>query len=533
VASAELDVSTTRLVVTSWIALALTLGAAMIVRLVGIDHLPGINGDEASEAVHALAWLDGAPLSSLRTGTNLPMNAPYFGVVVLLHWLLPASFLTLRLAPLAHSLLAVVLAWVLFRRRGAAFVAPLVCAIAVLPIHLGYARFAWDTSAVPTMLVLGLAAATRLRPGLTALTFVLGLWVHPVTILSLPILAAPFIVTAWPRTPDGRLRRIQLRTGVLVVLGALAVLLGIVLLERSDALPAPVLRALRGKRPGLILPRLVSPLEALSFVRLYLDLLGGPTIYRYITGSLSETMRSLHLLASAAVSGTLLWAGVRQLRAAKRSIDLAVCCGLATSLALAFAIGGLPILAPGTERYGLFVTVPSCYVLASCVAALSVDVRRAARLRLASALVGAGLLLSFTHFHLDALAEPSAKRENAFRTGDVEPKQLAVGALLAMRSPDRSAVVLVQDWWIYWPVRYLVHREPGVRVTIQGMPADYRFPSDFAPPRFDPATMELFAIAWSGGAYARHLEPRASAKAEIHGYDPGPILNVYRIAHAP
>jgi hypothetical protein len=142
-------------------------------------------------------------------------------------------------------------------------------------------------------------------------------------------------------------------------------------------------------------------------------------------------------------------------------------------------------------------------------------------------------LLSFTHFHLDALARADAKREDAFRTGDVEPKQLAVGALLAMRSPDRGAVVLVQDWWIYWPVRYLVHREPGVRVTIQGMPADYRFPADFVPPSFDPETMELFAIAWSGGAYARHLEPRALLKAEIHGYEPGPILNVYRLALAP
>lgn len=108
----------------SWLGLGLTLTAAVAARFVGLDHLPGINGDEAHYGVHALEWLDGSPLSRLRTGSDLPMNPLFLGVVAGLHAVHGPSALTLRLAALVQSLFMLALSFLLFRRRGLGFAAP-------------------------------------------------------------------------------------------------------------------------------------------------------------------------------------------------------------------------------------------------------------------------------------------------------------------------------------------------------------------------------------------------------------------------
>lgn len=503
--------------------------AAVALRFLDFDHVPGINGDEAVFSVHAVSWLEGAPLSSLRTGTDLPMNPVFFGVVVLLHWLLGASLYTLRMSALVHSLLGLCLVWVAFRRRGLRFVALLATIVAVLPIHLGYARFAWEAASVPTVLVLGVAASTQLRPWLTCAVFALGLWVHPMTVFSLPFLAAPFIAQHWPRLADGRLRAPTRRALGWVLLAASALLLALVLLVHFEALPKPVLLAVNLRLAGRMLGRLSSPLQALSFVRLYVDLLSGPTIYRYVAGSLSDGAEWLHLIGFAVVVGPLLWFSVRKLRAAQRWSDLGFMLGIVVSLAAAYVVAGLKVLLPATERYGMFFTVPSCYVLATCVDVLSDTPRRAAWLRVGTAAIGSCLLISFGQNYLGALLRPNPAREYTFRTGPIEPKLAATQAVIAMRGAGRPAVVLAQDWWIYWPVRYLAHQQPDVHVTIPATPWDFRFPRDFTPPQLAPEHMDLFGIAWEGTAIDRRMRTHALQRVPIRGYGPTTILNVYRL----
>jgi hypothetical protein len=510
----------------SWIGCALTLAAAMWLRLVDIDHLPGINGDEAFYGVHALDWLAGSPLSSLRTGRNLPMNALFFGPVVLFHRLFAPSVLTLRAAALALSLLSIGLALLLFRRRGWTFVGPFAAAIAVLPIHMGYARFAWDASAVPSAMVMALAAATARRAGLTALAFAICLWVHPVTIFALPVLVAPFLAASWPRDADGRMRAPKLRTLAWSGLAAsLAAALAFALV-RYKLLPAVVLAWLRGELPR-IAARLASPADALYYLRLYADLLAGPTLYRYITGSLPEAAETWHLLLGLTLVAALSFGAVPRLRAARRWNDLAVIVGLGVSLFLSYAIGGLRVLSPGTERYGMFLTVPSCYVLATCAEVLSSDRRRALWLRTTLAAFGVLLLISFHQHYLQALRRADPQRHDTFRSGDVEPKRAAWDALLRMREPSRPAIVMAEDWWIYWAVRYFGHGQPNVRITIPGTEPDARFPADFAPLPRTPGDAQLFGIAWADGAFDRQLSPLAERQAAVYGYEPGPILRVH------
>lgn len=513
----------------SWLPLSGAVVAAVVLRTFALDRLPGLNGDEAGYGVHALMLFDGAPWLSLRTGTDLPMNLPYFGVVAMLHWLLEPSFFTLRLAALLHSLTAAVLAYVLFRKQDGERAAWFAALVAVLPIHVGYARFGWDPAAVPTVMLLALAAAVRQRPLLTALAFALCLTVHPMTAFALPILAAPLIARRLTHAEHGTLRAPSRRALALTLVGTLAAGLVSAWLVDHDALPTPVLAALRGKALGSALSRLLDPLQVLQFLGLYVDLLSGATLYRYITGALSPTAALAHAVLGPAIVGCVAAFSVRRLWRQQRYVELFVLAGIAVSLALAYAVAGPRVLRPRTERYGIFLTIPSCYVLAACLASLSSTAAHVVRTRIALGALGLVLVSAFCVNYVAALHVPEPQRENAFRTGETEPKAAALQDILRMRDPSRTTVVLAQDWWLYWPLRYLAHEVPNLRVTIPGRPWDRRFPKDYVLPALEVAKTEVFGVAWVNSPVDARMQRAALQTETIAGFEHEPILHVHRL----
>lgn len=520
----------------SWVALGVCIASASALRFYAIDHLPGINGDEPQYAVHAHSFFRGAPIASLRTGSDLPMNPVFFGTVLLLQGLLPATLLSLRLAAVVLSLATIYLSWALFRRRGRMFAASFACLVAVLPIHLGYARFAWDPSAIPTASVLALGAATRLRPAATALAFALCLWVHPTMVFLGPVLVAPFVTTRWARGSRALrhaspARRRGLGLALLLALFASGWLMW--WLVQRGALPGAVMRALHGSLLTDAFERARHPAELGGFVRAFAELLSGPTIYRYIAGSLPDRAARMHLWASALVLAPLLALGSSAQITRRRRVDLAVTAGLAVSLLAEYLLAGPAALAPKTERYAVCLTAPACYVIAACVDALGSSPARRSALRAGSAALSVALLASFGRYYLAPLHRPDPQREDTFRTGPVEPKRLALEAVTRLRAPGREALIYVEDWWIYWTVRYLAPPETGTRVTIYKHAWDYRFPHDFEPPRYDPARMQLFGIAWAGHGLDTRFKHSAREQVEIFGYEPGPILRVYVLRELP
>jgi hypothetical protein len=345
----------------------------------------------------------------------------------------------------------------------------------------------------------------------------------------LPILATPFLVAKLPRDAAGRPRRPSGRTLALVGLGCLVGVAALLILERRDALPTPVLLALRGDLREAVLARLASPGVALRFTLLYTEFLAGPTLYRYVAGSLPDAAALVHVVVFVALVGPLIGFGVRRLSRDARWLDLAVLAGLLVSLVSAYLFGGLKMLTPHTERYGMFLTVPSCYVLATCIEALSRSPRAASWLRIGTAAAGVLALASFTTYLLGGLHHPDPGRARTFRTGDEDPKSRALAAILELRRREQTTVVYAEDWWIYWPMRYLAEGERDLRLTIPGVPWEDGFPRDFALPPLDPARMELFGVAWSGSRADATFARAGNEVASIRGYEPGPILRVYRL----
>jgi hypothetical protein len=502
------------------------MSAAVGLRFYAIDRLPGINGDEPQYAVHAHELFAGASLASLRTGSDLPMNPVFFGTVVVLQKLLPPTLWTLRLSAVLLSLATIALAWALFRQRGASFAATFACLVAVLPIHLGYARFAWDPTAIPTVSVLALAASSRRRVGWTLAAFGLCLWVHPTTVFLAPCLLAPFLT----RYAYGRWTRARLLRAALVLLILPLIAAGSYLGLERDWLPGAVAKVLRGDLPAAAWARAQDPAQLGRFWLAYLELLSGPTIYRYITGSLSARAGNAHLWLSAILALPLLAAGLRAAVLRRRGRDVAIALGLGLSVLLLYLLAGPLAVEPKTERYAVCLTVPACFVLSACVDALATTAARARVLRLAVSLVAGALLLSFSTHYLRRLERPDSAREDAFRTGKIEPKLQALQAIAELRDPTKLSMIYTEDWWIYWPLRYLA---PDARVTIHKHGWDLRFPRDFVPPSYDEARMQLFGVAWAGHGLDATFARFASERREIFGYESGPILRVYKLRGLP
>jgi hypothetical protein len=513
-----------RLELASWVLVVGVLAAAVALRFVGLDRLPGINGDEAVFPVHATEWMTGAPWSDLRGGTHRPMSPVYFAPVVFIRALLPATFWTLRLAAVVQSLLTIALAFVLFRRRGVAFAAIFATLLAVIPIQLGYARLAWDPTAVPTVMVLALAAATRASLVLTILASVLCFTAHPTTAFAAPILVAPLVVAKWPRDQDGNFKRLGRRALVLTAACGVGTISALYVAVAAGFLPTSVHSALRAALSAQTLERLIHPFEALRFALLYAEFVSGPTIYRYIPGSMPSVPAWLHVAVAVTLLAVLVVPALRRLRGTDRAVAL----GLLLSLIGAYVLGGLQVLEPSTERYGMFLIVPTCYLLAASIDALGVTARRAALARVATAGMGVALMASFVAYFLVPLHRAIPARHETYRTGDIEPKQAAFAEILARRDQSRATVIRVEDWWLYWPLRYLAGDHADVHVTIEGVRRrSLPYPRDFVPPRLDPATVEAFGVAWVGSRQDTKFAGNSLENFDIAGYEHGPILRVH------
>jgi hypothetical protein len=516
-----------RWLLVSWAWLGAVLAAALVVRFVALDHVPGVNGDETVFPVHASEWRAGTPLSQLRTGTNLPMNPLFFGIVVALSYLLPISLWTVRLAAVLSSVLGVVLGLWAFRERGWSFAAVFALLMATLPIQLGYARLAWDPTAIPAVMVLALAAATRGRPLATALAFGLCLWVHPSSVFAAPILAAAVLAAKWPLWAQRARGAWRPRTLALAALITATVLAAGFWLVHSQFLPPPVLAALRGGLPEKLWARARDPGEFVHFLLLYAEFVGGPTVYRYMTGSLPAAAASVHLVAAILVLVAVIW-GLLRRRTDARGVDRAVLVGIGLSLIAAYLVGGREVLAPHTERYAMFLVAPTCYVMAALLDMLARAPRGAAIARLVAAAVGSVLLLSFDRYFLAAYRHTDLGRHDTFRTGDVDPKQQALELIRASRNPDRITLIRAEDHWIYWPLRYLAGPPSDLQVTIAGANHwDLRYPKDY-PPAPNPAVTEIFDVVWANSYRDVEAARTAEQRTDISGYERLPILRVYR-----
>lgn len=450
-------------------ALTAVLTAAVVLRICKLDHLPGLNGDEAWYGAWAVDLLAGREVP-WRTPTGNPVNPFFHGPQTALHLCFAPSVTVLRSVAAASGLLALLVNFFLSRRTlggTAAWFSTLM--LAALPINIAYSRFAWDACQTVLAVVLVVhAALLMLRPqsgkwSLLAAIMALAAacLVHPtnVFVAPLPLAAVGYrwrhMVTSWLKT-----RR---RAGLLAVAAALAIV--------AAGLFFPGLGRL-ASRAAL---RSVAPEQYVLFGRNALRLFAGTAVYRYVAGSPlpvdSAAANSLTDWDARDAAALLLLVGVAiAWRRGRRSADATTGVlgygGAATALGF-FLVAGPESIEPHYERYGLCLIAPGVLWLSTILARMA-D-RNAGWRRCvwtAVLLLCAALELDFQENYVRFLEQTGGRSHLTFRTAEVDPKLAAVQAAVAAAPDNQRLTIVASAWWTYWPARYFTADLPQVAVRL-------------------------------------------------------------------
>jgi hypothetical protein len=499
-------------------AAVVLMGVAL--RLLRLDSLPGVNGDEAWMGVQAQRLLAGESFE-WRTPTGNPLNPFTFFPLLVSHSLLAPSVAQLRWVAAASGLLLLPVNFALARMTyGLRTAVVTTVALAVLPDTIAYSRFGWDSSqsVLFTLPVLYLPLAAWRMPqrrgwllASAALAWVASLLVHPTNVLTAPLWIVPGIL----------LYRDMLRARFLALSSsakAPAIIAALILAIAVVVVGWPWWRAGLG--------RIFSLAQASEFARLYVELFSGVTIYRYISGTLMDarqmpwgasdvaTFAIVSLLMVAAIG----WGLVRMVVSGRNPLDRVLLAGVLLSIAGFYLVAGPWALRPHSERYAQCL-IAGGVLLAGRGVDWYLNQPRLRRLTMASLLSLASLsLIGFVSLYWLPLSRASVQPHPAFRTGPVEPKKAAL-ALVLNELGHGPTTIGAGSWWTYWPLAYLAlphqhvqvvtdaefgtapyAREPDCWIELVDTPShDFRAdqPSTRRVPIMDPAGREILTVFFS------------------------------------
>lgn len=450
--------------------------AGVVARVLWLDSLPGINGDEAWYGVQVATGS-----LSLRTPTGNLVNPLHLAPLAILQPFAPLAAWVLRAPAVLSGLLTLALGYALLRRSlGVAAAMCFTALAAASPDLVAYSRFGWDASGTPLLSLVALHLALSRRWVWAAVVTGFAVVVHPTNALLAAPLAALFVAERSKDPPERR--RWVLYAGAVAV-GAAVLGAALAAVVRFD-----VRAALGGIAP--------APGETfLSMLSRYGELLSGVTVYRYIAGPVSRVATLAHgVVMWCAVAPAVALGCVRAWRDGERR-PAALAAGITASLVALYAVFGAFPLTPGSERYGQFLVVPSLALAAWSIAKLGERRELAAFVAVvALSVVSLGCV---GRFYFEPLRADGGHSHRTFRIGSREPKVMVADAIRADR--QRGDVVLAEDWWTGVPLEYLLSRTRGVRVLrhVEGVAA--------APPVVSALRAGGYVVGWHEGAFHRAI----------------------------
>jgi hypothetical protein len=490
--------------------------ASLWFRVRGLGNLPGINGDEAWYGIQAYQIAAGRS-SALRTPMGLPLNPFFTGMEVPLALAFRPSFWILRVPAVLSGILTMALIFCLGSRildRSTALIATII--LGVLPSGIGYSRFGWDASQTPLFGFLALYFAFRGKTLWMLISFAVGLLIHVSNIFLFPVLLAPFVVTVWNHEKEPAKRRLVL------VLTALLGIVGLVALVLINPGSGSIRFAERA-----------APSNWLRFLGDYGRLISGIALYEFVVGPVSTLTRVLYDTAFWGLFFAVTVLGVPRLIRERRWDRLSLGVGLVAGALSLYLCTKPDVIQPHRERYGMYLIVPTILYMASLITTIlprtdEVRLRPARQAGFIVMLVLGWLMLySFKVQYFDALRATGGESHLAFRTSYVEPKQQVMRLILedlagsnrvaandrvAARSPggpdrpmgpvgERVRPIVAENWWLYWPIRFLACRNPEVDVIPFEEDPSFLVLADRGnrPPAMTTLSMGGYAVAFAGG----------------------------------
>lgn len=437
--------------------LVITVAAAAACRLFALGRLPGLNGDEAWYGVNVQAMVDGGS-PFWHTGIGNPLNPLHTGPLLAMTAIYPQpSFVVVRATEAVYGVLAVALAYPLLRRSigvRAALIATVL--IAISPIAIAYSRFGWDPSGTPLIGLVAIACAMRNRPASAAVACIAAWFVHPTNVFLWPVAAAawaPHGLAAYRAAPQAWRQRLHVTVAVAIVIAIPIVAWFVMRVAANQNTSLPSI--------AMVIERLTSPAIWIEVGVGIGRMFAGISSAQHISGPLpSAAVTAADVTTFAIVmSGVILcWRDRIQMRWMGGGVILA--------LGAFIVVAGPDAVVPQHERYALSFLMPLILIVAAGSDAL-IETRRVIGIAmLASTLVMFATSTAAGYFA--PLVVDGGRSLDSFRTGTVEPKAAAYEFIRADSGASQVSVI-AQDWWTYWPLRYL-SRPDAARIRIDVLP---------------------------------------------------------------
>lgn len=487
--------------------LVLLVVAGIAMRLLWLDRLTGIDGDEAWEGMIARHWAAG-DFVLWRTPTGNFPGPIQPALAALGQWIAPSQFMTLRFPSVLTSLAAMALSWRIGVRHFDAPTARLsLLLMALLPANIAFARFGWDPSHGAMLALAAIATALERRLVLTALLYALALWDHPTNVFMAPMLV---VVFARAEQEAGH-KPWSPRALALLAAAAAATAVLLATSDQSGQFADPV---------GM-LGRLVSPADWLAFGVLLARVVEGRPWFIHLAGTDCGAWGTVADFAAIALLAGTLWFAIRSLRGGCWSHRGLPAGWLAMLLAFALVAGAAPLNAP-TERYAFVLVAPTALVMA--MALRQWLGRHAGGIREAALQVALGVMLIAST--LGCYLVPLATRDrtafvswrgiDALRTGPVEPKEAVARWLLAQPRGAMPLRVIAEEWYLYWPLAYRLDGKAKVINTAADPGWERRASAG-----------PTFVATYAGSPLDRRLAPMARPVFTATGYDGRAIAHLW------
>jgi hypothetical protein len=399
------------------VTLFLLIGLSIVLRAVGLDHLPGISGDEAWEAVQARLWLRGEPYHWILPAARRLLTPTYI-LPVVLESPFQASGWLLRLPAFIAGALTAILAYPMLRRALPKANAQIAAAwIACLPLLIAYSRVGWECSQIPLAALVVTYFGLRKNWFGIVCSLLLAIMVHTINVFLVPIAVLPILYDRWrAKTLPSKPWLILIATGLLAVLA-----------WAWHSVPGG---------PHLSFPGFLGTIHfVLGFSRLFSGVLAfggfsampGKIILFFIDAAMIIAIPTLCLIRFKALDPAY--------RPFMASVGLSI-------LAL-FLFGGPTAVSVGYERYSLFLAIPSIVVFALLWPTSPRSIALAYLLAL-------GMLASFGVFYFLPMLQTGGSNDRPYRAGPTDPKVSAARWIIHDGENTNPLRIYAEDWWVYW-----------------------------------------------------------------------------------
>jgi hypothetical protein len=435
--------------------LALTLMfLAIIFRVLSLDNIPGINGDEAWLGFKAQMLVHGQSVQWRTNTGNLP-DFCYFLPLAGLHAIFKPSFLLLRVVAVVSGLLALPLNFILCRRTfdiTTAWISTLL--LAVLPINIAYSRFGWEPSqTLPASLLVIYFSLLVIREidkskrwlALAFAALLLAFQVHPMSafLVFYPLLSA---CVRW----RSEVMKVVIGHKGIWSIVAWTLILATIGLGASWKWPFLQNRLFHTSWSEEFVP----------FGRGIASIFSGTSTYQYIPGHLSLTWGTFQdsiagmLLLNATF--TLIFSFWRYPTDSNRRMEITVVLATLLGVLMFFILIGAAGFSPESSRYGLWLVAPGTLLLARTIKDISLrSVTAQCFIRMSTAALCILLLWGFWKQYFIVFESSGGNADPTFQTAATEPKFAALQLIRREQDTHRPFVIASTDWWAYWPLRYL------------------------------------------------------------------------------